>query len=137
MGWRVRRFNCTAVHPSTGAIIQWNKIVVDDGNGGTIFEEEDLNRKQTLFDVNNSDFTFLIYPNPSNNYIYLKSNKLKDYKINVTLYSFDLKEVAILYNDIISSEEIRLTLPDISSGNYIIAINSGFNFVSKPISIIK
>jgi hypothetical protein len=138
MGWLVRRFTCTAIHPITGATVIWRKIVVSDGNGGTLFEDEEFNRKvsQPVENIMNSH-SFLVYPNPANQYIYLTTFKTKDSKINVTLYDLQLRNVALLYDDLVSSDQIRISLPSLPSGNYFITINDGFSIVSKPISIIN
>ncbi|MBX3042247.1 MAG: T9SS type A sorting domain-containing protein [Ignavibacteriae bacterium] len=138
MGWLVRRITLTAVHPTTGAIIVWKKIVISDGNGGTIFEDQDFNQKRTVPSNDlKSLMSITIFPNPTSEYIYLNTHNFKGTKVNISLYDINFRNVSLLYNDYVNSENLQLLIPNLPSGNYFITLNDGISVISKSISIIK
>lgn len=138
MGWLVRRFTCAAVHPMTGATITWNKIVISDGNGGTVWEDEDFNRKLTLpsKDIDLSK-TISIYPNPANSYININTQGYKGMRVNISMYDLQFRNISILYDDYVNAENLHLLIPNLPTGYYYLTVNDGIKIISQSLSIIK
>lgn len=78
-----------------------------------------------------SDNNFMIYPNPANEYITLKS---KDNIISYEIYSYEGK--VIDFQDNLSNNEVKLSISDLIKGVYYIKINTS-NYGASTGTFIK
>lgn len=84
--------------------------------------------------------SIIIYPNPANEFINIRNinNNKEEYKVDISLYNSNMKEVKQLYIGILKDSDYRIMVNQYPSGSYFIKINyDGNNILFKQLLIIR
>jgi hypothetical protein len=83
------------------------------------------------------DAMITMYPNPAEDYIYIKSNIPNVQNLKITLFSIDGKEVYNNENTFIQSENHKINISSLSSGLYVVKIVVNNNHIITKKVLVK
>ncbi len=137
-GWRYREWECTVPNPFGPGTITWKWYTLD-WFGMPIWQESGPIEKKRIYDKDLSSETssVKIYPNPTNDRVFINSEFLVGKDIKITLLDVNAREIAELFNSFNRDSLIELSLANFNSGTYFLKIDSDINTYSIKLLITK
>ncbi|CAM1374445.1 T9SS type A sorting domain-containing protein [Tenacibaculum xiamenense] len=95
--------------------------------------------EQTSLGVNDSEIanSFILYPNPSKDFIYLKVNPLLDNELSISIFTIDGKEVPSTKNEAFENNIRKIDVSNLAKGIYILKIQNGTGAITSKKVIIE
>jgi hypothetical protein len=108
------------------------QITTELGIVTSVIYQDSLQIPTSIHDIEREDYAMTIYPQPAEDIVNIKLDKLTNDRIYIKIYDLSGKEV--LVNDFPASRLIRLSIGELNPGLYMMEVNSGaFSKVEKLI----